>query len=148
MYVWKMYVRIFDHLSPQLKRYFYSKYVMICLHGKLQGTVALYFLRPEGIFLKGSWWIMRAGCHKKNVANNNGRDNYNVEADILSVHQQIPPLQSTNDYNLTISAAQFRLWLMSLNFLIINQLLFSLCWSKVIVFKAFISSRSIEKGTC
>ena len=56
---------------------------------------------------------MRAGCHKKNVANNNGRDNYNVEADILLVHQQIPPLQSTNDYNLTISAAQFRLWLMS-----------------------------------
>ena len=44
---------------------FYRKYVMICLHGKLQGTVALYFLRPEGIFLKGSRWIMRAGCHKK-----------------------------------------------------------------------------------
>ena len=106
---------------------FYRKYVTICLHGKLHGTVALYFLRHEGIFLKGSRWIMRAGCHKKSVANNNGRDNYNVEANILSVHQQIPPLQSTNDYNLTISAAQFRLWLMSLNFLIINQLLFSFC---------------------
>ena len=119
-----------------------------CLHGKLHGTVALYFLRHEGIFMKGSRWKMRAGCHKKSVANNNGRDNYNVEDNILLVHQQIPPLPNTNDKNLTISVAQFRLWLTSWNFLIINQLLFSFCWSKVIVFKAFISSRSIEKGTC
>ena len=47
---------------------------------------------------------MRAGCHKKSVANNNGRDNYNVEDNILLVHQQIPPLPNTNDKNLICSS--------------------------------------------